>query len=942
MRKLDKEEFYKRLYSLKEKAFSFIYEAESVLNRIVLLALLLLFLIWINLGNIVDLLVSESRIKQNISGKLTEITGKKADISGDVIFRSEPEPIAVISKAVIANDSKLTKNNFFEAETIKIRPKILSALMGNSDFNDIYFENVKINVDSGIENKSGIFEVLTKTFSRFGKFRDKKIIFKNLQVNFYKKNPLNDKKPVVRSYNFPELELNPNPSNSKVAFEFKGSLSSQKLQENYFFDIGLGEGFGVPSSYKGRLYSTSTDLNFAGQIDTKDKNVKFSGNLEGKASGVSKKIFSLVGFSEAFLDSLKDTDDNKLSANFTFDGKRFELKDLTGEGDIVSFIVNGSTEFNEANNSMVEVNVSKVDYSKMFKTQLEMLHEKKAQKVERDFKKRMEDYFLFAVGDDTNFTFAMDIPKIDFFHGKTGSLKVRTVLKDNQIKINDFEAKLPGASVLNIVGLAEINKDEKKLKGAARIVFAGKRMDELVLAMDTDGIEEKEERFGPFYIDAKGFLYGQNIHFRDIVARINNDKFAGQMLIDYSKELKASAAFNFTSLNIDKYLMLDKNVDAGIVKEENALSSKFDFLRVVDSIFDSLDISLVANNLVKAGYNYHDVSLFTQISPGITEIRNLYFVSDMLGEVSGRAHLDLTDFQPRIDVDLEIDKYDLDLLIYGEEIHQNDEYRFDGKWSNEKISFERLGNFVGKLNLKIDKLKIFHFMLEKFALSSHAEESKFVVDDSRANIFGNKVDFKGYLTTEYPSFNLSFIASDLDSEAFMSDTFNMDQLTSTFNISGVLASTGYSIEQMIQNLKGNFSVATKGLVISGFDLTAVGKALPIVKRREYIKLISDELLNRGETQFAFFTGGFNIDAGQITFNNLTFAGPNVDKMVASGVIDLPKWEVNIDSDMMVKTTDGMPFSLRGKTTGTIPNVRTIWDDKGMIKFWEDKFFGSSR
>jgi hypothetical protein len=142
-------------------------------------------------------------------------------------------------------------------------------------------------------------------------------------------------------------------------------------------------------------------------------------------------------------------------------------------------------------------------------------------------------------------------------------------------------------------------------------------MDELMLALDSTKSESDKKRFGPFYIDSKGFLYGQNIHLREIVARINDDKFAGQMLIDYSKEFNASAAFNFTSLNIDKYIETDDNVDLGITQDENALASKLDFLRVIDSIFDKLDISLVADNMVKAGQNYRDVSVFAQVMPGV-------------------------------------------------------------------------------------------------------------------------------------------------------------------------------------------------------------------------------------------------------------------------------------------------------------------------------------
>jgi hypothetical protein len=937
---MNKEEIINKLYNAKEKIFSFVNEAESLLNRVILFSLLIIFLIWINFGTIIDVLVSESRIKSNLTEELEEATGKKAEVAGEVEYKNDPEPIVIINDAKIKNDSSLTDKPFFRAQTIKTKPNILKAIAGSVDFDNIYFEDVEINIDSNSGGGNEVYGALQKVFSKSSNFHDKKLLFKNLQLNFYKKNPLSDTKPVVKKFFFPELELNPDPE-TKAEYQIKGSIDSKKFQEVYFFDIDIMDGFGKESAYEGKIYSTDSELKLSGKLDTKDK-INFYGKLDGKFNGFSKKLLALIGMPENSLESVKENDESQVTANFLFDGKRFNVNDFRSDGSIISFTLNSKTDILDKTTTIVDINVDKLEYSQMFKSEMELLSERKAKKIERDFKKKLEEYFLFATGDDVNFLFSLNVPKINFFHNKTGSLFVRAALKNNQFRINMFKAKLPGETTLNFVGVAEINKEQKQLKGASRIVFAGKNMDELMLALDSTKSESDKKRFGPFYIDSKGFLYGQNIHLREIVARINDDKFAGQMLIDYSKEFNASAAFNFTSLNIDKYIETDDNVDLGITQDENALASKLDFLRVIDSIFDKLDISLVADNMVKAGQNYRDVSVFAQVMPGVTEIKDIYFNSEILGEVSGKAHLDLTDFQPKINVDLNIDEYDMDLMTYGEIVHQDDKYNFDGKWSNEKVTFEKLGSFQGNLNLKIDNLKFYHFLLTNFVFKSHAEEGKLVIDESRADLFGNKIDFKGSLTTEYPSFNISFVASDLDSEAFMSDTFAMDQIDSTFNMSGVLTSTGYSIEQMIQNLKGNLSVATKGFKVSGFDLKAVGKALPLAKRREYVKLISDELLSKGVTEFSYFSGRFYVESGQITFRDLNISSPNVRQMRVSGVIDLPQWKLDLASNMDVITSDNGVFNLTGQTSGTIPDINTVWDNKGMAKYWEDRFFSSGR
>ncbi len=927
-----REDILNKIYSIREKAFSFINEAESLLNRVILLSIIIVVLVWINLGRIIELAVSESRIKSNLVTKLEEVSGKKAEVLGEVTFKNDPEPVVSVNNVKIHNNSDLTNEDYFHADVIKSRPRILRAILGKADLDDIYFEGVKINLGSSKQEKDGFDSSLGKSFSKGGKFYGKKLKFKDLEVNLYKKNPLAEGSAITRKVFFPTLEIIPNPKNTKAKYQILGSVSSKKFNELYYFDIKLAEDFGSKSPYEAKLYSNNSELNFSGTIDT-DNKLDFQGKIEGKSTGLTKKLLSILGMSEEFLESLRENDESVVSGEYSYDGMNLSINNFKSEGKVLTFALNSKTDLADKISTVADINASQIDYSQMFKSYMEIVSEKRAKKIERDFKKKLEEYFLFAIGDDINFLVNINAPSIKFFHEKQGSFNATLLMKDSNFKIKKLTADLPGETNLNLAGDLEINKKDKQLKGSARMVLNGKSMDQLQYALEADSLERKEKRFGTFFVDTKAFFYGQNIHLREMVAKINEDKMAGQIIADYSNEFKASAAFNFTSLNLDKYLAYDEKPDLGGAGEQNPLARKFDFLRVVDSVFDKLDISLIADDMVKAGYNYTDVSIYAQITPGNTEVKDIFFISDIMGEVQGKANLDLSEFRPRLDIDLKIDSYDADLLIYGELVKQDDEYNFDGKWSTEK-----LGGFLGKMKIKIGELKIYHFLLKNFVITSHAEESKFVIDQARADLFGNKIDFKGYLTTEYPSFSLSFIASELQSDKFMASTLNLNQLYSIFNMSGVLASSGYSIEQMIQNLKGNISVATKGFSVSGFDIATIAKALPLAKRREYVKLISDELLNKGKTEFNFFIGAFNIQSGHVTFTDLPISGMNVQSAKVSGNIDLPNWSLAVNSSMSVVTRDKGSFELSSKTTGSISNIRTTWDTSGMMQYWENKFF----
>ncbi len=927
-----REEIIDKLYHLKEKLVTFVTRTESLLNRVIMFGLLLAFILWISFGAIVNLLVSENRVKTNIITKLDQISGNKADIQGDVKFYKEPEPVFVINKLVVGNETSLNKQNFLEAEIARTSPSIANAVLGHVNLDNAFFENVKLNIDIG-EGTDGI-TILKKIFSKGG-LSDKKLSFKNLTININKKDPITTDKVITRTFTFPTLEGTIDPGSSS-SVNIKGSINSKTLDQTYFFELST-KGRGADQTYSGRIYANDTEMKFSGKLNA-ENDVSFDGNMEGTFNGFTKALFSLVGVPQEFKDSIRSNEQAKISASYSYANNHLSLKNLTANSQIIAASASDEIDMGAKNNSVIELDIGQLNYDQMFKSHFEMVSERKAQKIERNFRKKLEDFFLFALGDDVNFTFRLKAPKINFYNNQVGTLDVSASLKDDNFVISSFKAQLPGESAMSVTSNINVLKQQQQLKGSVRIVIAGKDMDTLSASLDNNGADKKQQRFGQFYIDTKGFLYNQNIHFREIIARINDDKFAGQMLIDYSKDFNASAAFDFTNLSIDKYIQLDKNPDLGLSKGENILAEKLDFLRVIDSLFDRLDLSLEADKMTKNSQTYTDFSIYAQVMPGVTEVKNIFFKSDILGQVSGKAHLDLTDFQPKLQVNLELDKYDMDLLMYGEQVKQNDVYNFDGRWSNEKVNFDKLGSFQGNLDLKIDTLKFFHYTLTDFTMKSHTDEGKFIIDAAKGNIFGNKIDFRGYLTSEYPSFNISFITTDLDMKSFMAQTLGFGGIDATFNMSGVIAGTGYTIEQMVQSLKGNFSIASKGFTLDGFDLTATGKALPLVKRREYIKIISDELLSKGQTQFGFFTGVFQIDQGHIIFDNLKLTSDQIQSGTVSGNIDLPDWSANIKSNFDALTANNDVYNLQGTTTGNIPDVETEWDDKGMMSYWEGKFF----
>ncbi|HCR86469.1 MAG TPA: hypothetical protein DIV86_07310 [Alphaproteobacteria bacterium] len=161
-----------------------------------------------------------------------------------------------------------------------------------------------------------------------------------------------------------------------------------------------------------------------------------------------------------------------------------------------------------------------------------------------------------------------------------------------------------------------------------------------------------------------------------------------------------------------------------------------------------------------------------------------------------------------------------------------------------------------------------------------------------------------------------------------------------FNATGGLSSSGASIREIVKNLRGKFGIVSRGFLTSGFDVASLSLNMPKIKRIEQSEAVGKYFLNSGKTEFGGMSSYIQISAGIISFDNISLSNPVLRSTLLKGNIDLNNWTMELESTLGLISADNIQVNIPLKTISQkIPETQLIWDYNGIVKYWEDKFYG---
>ncbi len=900
-----------------------VFSKYQSMKKLIIIITIIGIIVWLNIGTIAEFIVSSDKIKSEIEETLSERFGSTVKIRGEVKFFSRPEPNVVIDDVIVTKNGD-PNNIIAEILNIKGQTTLSAIFYGSHNFDKVKINDVKLNVD--VTNQDSNF----LSFLKDSDLEDNGFDIKNLTINSYKENQINPNSKVIRSIHFKSFQIDPNPSEGD--YIIKGSFDDDKLGDQYYFSLNLEDGLDQQTDYDFKLYSDNSEIISKGEIAI-NKNLSISGELNGYFSGLTGNL-ALRVFGDKMVNSLKFDDKSIVSGNFKYANKQLQTNNISFKSPTAEYNFDIKAKISDEIEITLNLNVPKFQHKSLFKTREEFLANKTVIEIQNDFQKRLENFFLFSVQDDVNFIANINIPKISLKNGAEGSFQLASRLKDKVFFLDSFKLDLPGDSKFRMASKVKIDRDKKTLSGSLEFLGYGKDLGKLNESLNIDS-KEKDYSVDEFYVKSKAYIYEKKVHFREIVAQLNKDRLAGQLLVDYSEKFSATSALNFQNIEIDNYF---KNNNAEDQSNYN-IANQLDFIRSFDSFFDELNLSLSSKVLTKSGYKLKDLSMYVKIYPGIVDIIDSFFYTDRFGDFRGKARIDISEFQPKINMDLKLEKFDIDYLIYEAKNKDNDRYIADGNWSDSKINLQKLSTILGNFRFSIDNLKIAHFDLVDFRTELEMNGDKVKVGQSRFEVFNSKVGFEGNFTTEYPSFGFKYEASELDFKMVLNSFFGVNSVLGKFNSTGVISSTGYTYSELISKLNGRINIVSNGLQVKGFDLASYSLALSKIVRVEQVEIISEELLNTGATNFGYLGTSILLSAGKLRFNNAKLKSEYAKDFNISGIIDIANWDLNINTEISVLTADNQEVPVSAVTRGKITDRKMDWDYSAARKYWEQKFYG---
>jgi len=902
----------------------------KLLNKIILASLVIFLISWWQFDRLAGFLVNTQDIKQHIEKLILDTTGKTAKVEGEITFVTSPEPEIVVRKINIQNAQGAFKESFAQIDFLKTSPNLFQLILGNITFKTIYLENVILNIEKHEEQAEAV-----KSFStaiKNGNFLDKDVKFKNIEINRIKKS-LKSENLIERKLFFTDLEYNPDEKNAKGQV-IKGTITDQVTKETFIFLFDFEDGLFNQTPVKARIYSDTSELALDGTANFSE-NPSLDFKLTGKIKNFSKKFFAIIGIADEFVEAIKEGEEASFNLAMKYENNNLDVSNFSAVSNYITLNSKINSAFDIRTKHTINIDIDFFDYANSFRSIKETSDGKKITKLERSFQDRLNSFFLFSVGDDVDFDVNFTVKSINYSDSTKGALVLKANYLDSKFKLEKFLLTLPAGSGFTCASEIEVDQANKTMKGGLAFKLLGKNLNNLIIGLNLSSNKNDDGNLGVFSLDGKAYLYGKQVHFRELTGKIDDNLVAGQLLINYANEFNADSAFNFNKLELDKFIT-DKKPEEII---DDSFASRLDVLRYLDSIFDHLNLSINSDNLTKSGEKLEEFSMFAKIVPGVTEIKDFFFKTKITGEIKGSATFDITDFQPKAKFDIKMENFDFDLVSSGKLNPENDKYNFNGKWSKEKISFEKLNSFDGTIKIEADKFKLYHLNFENLRASMETAGGKTIIKEARVDNFGTKIDIEGEVTNDYPSFSFSFIATNIDIIKFMNDTFKLQNVAGKFNASGNLSSTGYSLEEFAKNLRGRFNLVTRNFAVRGFDLVGLSKALPTIKRIEQAEATGKVYLNKNTSEFGALSTAIDISGGKITFSNVELLNPVLQKTFIAGFLDISNWTLEVTSNLSLMSDDRILVNIPLKTSSAkLPETTLNWDYKGIVKYWEDKFY----
>lgn len=254
-----------------------------------------------------------------------------------------------------------------------------------------------------------------------------------------------------------------------------------------------------------------------------------------------------------------------------------------------------------------------------------------------------------------------------------------------------------------------------------------------------------------------------------------------------------------------------------------------------------------------------------------------------------------------------------------------------GRWPTDPVDLSALKDFDADIAVKSEALSYGNYTLTNSDIAAVVNDGVLQVQKLTGQLFGGDVSATATVKAASPStFETALNLKNLNVASGLKAVIGESPATGKAGMDIKLASSGYTVADIVAALAGNGSLALNSLDVSkGGNGTALSSALGLVAG---LNSLGGALTgNKAGAGLADITGSFNIDQGIARSSDLKLVS-SMGKGAAQGNVDLSRWLIDVAGQVeMSQNVLGLllnkdqnvpsmlPFSIKGNLDA--PNVK---------------------
>lgn len=528
----------------------------------------------------------------------------------------------------------------------------------------------------------------------------------------------------------------------------------------------------------------------------------------------------------------------------------------------------------------------------------------------------------------TNIYLLLDVDKAEYAGQIYSNLGLSAEADNGEIIIHHGLAHMAGDSTLDVQG--KVSQGLNGLRFSGTSLLAGKSFQKWLMTYENSAIQLPADDFAQFNIAGSVFVSREQLRLSEATFNIGNISLSGGFATYFEARPRVEAEIKLKDANFDyvrdvwRRAKQDKHQNG--FKLFTTSGKEFDWLKRLEAI---IDLRLILENFRFLDKNGEIATVRLYMTPGELSLHGLRMLYKDSG-LTGNLRFNVNGQRPILDIAINSNNFNTDYLDPqdGKESEPLMDLGKppDKRWSKELFDFSWMALFDGNFDITIGKLWHKEELYENFKCKVKLENRSLVFEKLAFSLLNGNLEFAGTLIGgKVPGISASFGLYNVDLGTILRDHFDIDKVTGSTSISGVIATSGINFQSWVNQGEIKMVMAARGVRVRGFNLQGVLDTAQAARSTEDIVNGINTLIFDGITDFSV-DGNLNIQGGVLKTPGVALKHGNIIGSLIGEIVLLDS-TINLVSmlqfpELSSETIPTLTLNLRGLLNDYKINIDT--------------------